>query len=36
MLERAREVGIPARQVAADEVYGGHDLRIRIRELGYG
>ena len=30
MLERAREAGIPARWVAADEVYGGHDLRIRI------
>ena len=35
MLERAREAGIPGRQVAADEVYSGHDLRIRIRELGY-
>lgn len=27
---------MPARQVAADEVYGGRDLRTRIRELGYG
>ena len=35
MLERAREAGMPARQVAADEVYGGHDLRTRVRELGY-
>jgi SRSO17 transposase len=35
MLERARQAGMPARQVAADEVYGGHDLRVRIRELGY-
>jgi SRSO17 transposase len=35
MLERAREAGIPARWVAADEVYGGRDLRTRIRELGY-
>jgi len=35
MLERAREAGMPARWVAADEVYGGHDLRSRIRELGY-
>ncbi len=35
MLERARKAGIPARWVAADEVYCGHDLRIRIRELGY-
>jgi len=35
MLEGAREVGMPARWVAADEVYGGRDLRIRIRELGY-
>jgi SRSO17 transposase len=31
MLERARKAGIPARWVAADEVYCGHDLRIRIR-----
>jgi SRSO17 transposase len=36
MLERAREAGMPARQVVADEVHGGHDLRTRIRELGYG
>ena len=35
MLERTREAGMPARQVAADEVYGGHDLRTRVRELGY-
>jgi hypothetical protein len=35
MLERARQAGTPARWTAADEVYGGHDLRIRIRELGY-
>jgi SRSO17 transposase len=35
MLERARAAGIPARWVAADEVYGGRDLRTRIRELGY-
>ena len=35
MLERAREAGMPARWVAADEVYGGRDLRTRIRELGY-
>jgi hypothetical protein len=27
---------MPARQVAAGEVYGGRDLRTRIRELGYG
>ena len=26
---------MPARWVAADEVYGGRDLRTRIRELGY-
>ena len=36
MLERARQAGVPARWVAADEIYGGHDLRTRIRELGYG
>lgn len=35
MLERARVQGFPARWVAADEVYGGRDLRMRIRELGY-
>ena len=35
MLERAREARTPARWVAADEVYGGHDLRTRIRELSY-
>jgi len=35
MLERAREAGMPARWVAADEVYGGRDLRTRMRELGY-
>jgi len=29
MLERTREAGMPARQVAADKVYGGHDLRTR-------
>ncbi|MGW6542805.1 transposase [Streptomyces massasporeus] len=36
MLERARAQGFPARWVAADEVYGGRELRFRIRELGYG
>jgi SRSO17 transposase len=35
MLERARKAGIPARWVSADEVYGGRDLRTRIREVGY-
>jgi len=35
LLERARDLGLPARWVAADEVYGGRDLRMRIRELGY-
>jgi SRSO17 transposase len=35
MLERARQAGMPARWVAADEVYGRHDLRTRIRGLGY-
>ncbi|MFD9442314.1 IS701 family transposase [Streptomyces sp. NPDC060006] len=35
MLERAHIQGFPARWVAADEVYGGRDLRMRIRELGY-
>jgi SRSO17 transposase len=36
MLQRAREAGRPARWVAADEVYGVRELRLRIRELGYG
>ena len=36
MLEPAREAGMPARWVAADEVYGGCDIRTRIRELGCG
>jgi SRSO17 transposase len=35
LLTRARAAGLPARWVAGDEVYGGRDLRIRIRELGY-
>ena len=35
LLERARDLGLPARLVAGDEVYGGRDLRMRIRELGY-
>ena len=35
LLARARTSGLPARWVAADEVYGGRDLRTRIRELGY-
>ena len=35
MLQRARGAGMPARWVAAGEVYGGRDLRTRIRELGY-
>uniref|UniRef100_UPI003D71F0BE IS701 family transposase n=1 Tax=Actinacidiphila sp. bgisy167 TaxID=3413797 RepID=UPI003D71F0BE len=35
MLARARAAGLPARWVAADEVYGGRELRYRMRELGY-
>lgn len=35
MIEQACEAGLPARWVAADEVYGGRELRRRIRELGY-
>ncbi|WP_409468959.1 IS701 family transposase [Streptomyces sp. HC307] len=35
MLAQARAQGFPARWVAADEVYGGVDLRRRIRELGF-
>lgn len=35
MLTRARAQGFPARWVAADEVYGGRDLRLRIRELRF-
>jgi SRSO17 transposase len=35
MLARARAQRFPARRVAADEVYGGRDLRIAIRELGF-
>jgi len=35
MLARARAQGFPARWVAADEVYGGRDLRLCIRELGF-
>lgn len=31
LLSRTREAGLPARWVAADEVYGGRDLRLRIR-----
>ena len=35
LLARARAQGFPARWVAADEIYGGRDLRISIRELGF-
>jgi SRSO17 transposase len=35
LLARVRATRLPARWVAADEVYGGRDLRTRIRELGY-
>lgn len=35
LLARARAQGFPARWVAADEVYGGRDLRVSIRELGF-
>jgi SRSO17 transposase len=35
LLARARVAGLPSRWVAADEVYGGHALRQRIRELGF-
>jgi hypothetical protein len=35
MLRQARAVGVEARWLAADEVYGGRELRQRIRELGY-
>lgn len=35
LLSAVRAAGLPARWVAADEVYGGRDLRIRIRELGF-
>jgi SRSO17 transposase len=36
MLERAHARGIGAAFVAGDEVYGGADLRSRVRELGMG
>ncbi|MFK0194236.1 IS701 family transposase [Kitasatospora sp. NPDC090308] len=36
MLQRAREAGLEARWVTADEVYGGRELRQRVRQLGYG
>ncbi|GAA2813510.1 IS701 family transposase [Kitasatospora paracochleata] len=35
MLQRVREAGLPARWVAADEVYGGRELLLAVRELGY-
>jgi SRSO17 transposase len=35
LLARARMAALPARWVAADEVYAGRELRTRIRELGY-
>jgi len=35
LLSGVRAAGLPARWVAADEVYGGRDLRTRIRELGF-
>ncbi|MEU2867408.1 transposase, partial [Streptomyces mirabilis] len=36
MLEAAHNSGIRAARVAADEVYGGRELRARVRTLGYG
>lgn len=36
MLETARSSGVRTAWVAADEVYGGRELRARIRSLGYG
>ncbi|MEN8654564.1 transposase [Streptomyces sp. 21So2-11] len=36
MLEAAHASGIRTTWVAADEVYGGRELRARIRTLGYG
>ena len=36
MLERAHAAGIRAAFAAGDEVYGGHELRRRIRRLGMG
>jgi hypothetical protein len=36
MLEAAHNLGVRTAWVAADEVYGGRDLRRRIRTLGYG
>lgn len=36
MLEAAHNSGVRAAWVAADEVYGGRELRGRIRTLGYG
>ncbi|ANZ21633.1 transposase [Streptomyces noursei ATCC 11455] len=35
MLQRARDLRIPARWLAGDEVYGGKGLRRRARELGF-
>ena len=36
MLEGAHATGIRAGWVAADEVYGGRELRRRIRALDFG
>ncbi|MFL5997727.1 MAG: IS701 family transposase [Streptomyces sp.] len=36
MLEAAHNSGVRTGWVAADEVYGGRELRARIRTLGYG
>jgi SRSO17 transposase len=35
MLQRVRDLGIPARWLAGDEVYGGHELRRTARTLGF-
>ncbi|WP_258382861.1 IS701 family transposase [Streptomyces sp. NTH33] len=35
MLQRARDLGIPARWFAGDEVYGGLELRRTARSLGF-
>jgi SRSO17 transposase len=35
MLTRARGLGIPARWLAGDEVYGSHELRLTARALGF-
>jgi SRSO17 transposase len=35
MLERARALGIDARWMAGDEVYGGRELRLAARRLGF-